>query len=401
MDDARNRLLTWCEIDLEAIRANLATFRGLLPPGTELLFVVKANAYGHGLALLAGQAATLGAEWLGVHQLDEAATARTAGWNGPLLVMGYTPRRRLSEAAKLELDLPVNDAATGGLLDQLGRAAARPIRCHLKVETGTYRQGVDEDQLPAFLDHFDRSPGTRLAGLSMHFANIEDTTDHSYAREQLARFASMVERVRARGFPIRAHAACSAAVLVFPDDTGFALARVGIGAYGVWPSRETLASTSARAGTPVRLRPALSWKTRVAQVKWIPAGAPVGYGGTHRTTRRTRLVVLPIGYSDGYDRRLSNLAHVLIRGARARVLGRVCMNMLMVDATDIPGVEVEDEVVLLGCQGGEEIRASDLAAIAQTIPYEILSRLSPGITRQTVDRREAVDRQKAVDRQDS
>lgn len=387
MDRARNQLLTWCEVDLAAIRRNLRTFRELLPPAAGILFVVKANAYGHGLELLAAEAASLGADWLGVHQVDEAAAARRAGWSGPLLVMGYTPQALLPEAAGLDLDFTVYDGATIHALEALGRARARPIRCHLKVETGTYRQGIALEELPHYLDLFARSPGVALHALSMHFANIEDTTDHSYAMAQLARFREFLDQAATRGLRLHPHAACSAAVLVFPGETAFALARVGIGAYGIWPSRETLASTAARTGQPVRLHPALTWKTRVAEVKSIPAGAAVGYGGSHRTTRPTRLVVLPVGYSDGYDRRLSNLADVLIRGRRAPVLGRVCMNMIMADATDHPAVEVEDEVVLLGRQGDEEIRAADLASIAQTIPYEIVSRISPSIPRVTPDQR--------------
>jgi len=384
MDDARNRLLSWCEIDVAALAANLAAFRALLPAGAALLFVVKANAYGHGLRLLARLAPELRVDWLGVAQLEEAAVLRAEGWSGPALLLGYVPRASLADALDLDVDLTVYDPATIDELDRLGRARGRPARCHLKLETGTHRQGILEEELESYLARFRSGAGLRLAGASTHFANIEDTTDHSYARRQLDRYRSLLARVH-EAFPAAtAHAACSAALLVMPE-TGFAMARVGIGAYGIWPSRETLASHAGRGEAGVRLLPALTWKTRVAQVKWIPAGAFVGYGCTHRTSRRTRLAVLPIGYADGYDRRFSDLAHVLVRGARARVIGRVCMNVAMVDVTDIPGVEAEDEVVLLGRQESDEIKAADLAAIAQTIPYEILSRISPDLPRLAVD----------------
>lgn len=385
MDGLRNRLLSWCEVDAGALRHNLSALRSLLGPESKLLFVVKANAYGHGLREVAGLAPSLGVDALGVHQLDEAAEARAAGWTGPVWVLGYTPRARLSDGLDLGVELTVYDTATLEALDRLGRARGTPAPCHLKLETGTSRQGISGEELDRFLGIFSTSPGVHLTGVSTHFANIEDTTDHTFARGQVDRFRLLVDRVRAAGFTAAVpHAACSAALLVMPE-TAFGCARVGIAAYGIWPSRETLASHTSRGEDLLRLCPVLSWKARIAQVKTIPAGAFVGYGCTRRTSRISRIAVLPVGYYEGYDRRFSNLAHVLVRGNRAPVMGRVCMDMFMVDVTDIPGVEPEDEAVLIGRQGDEEIRAVDLAAIAQTIPYEIVSRLSPQLPRIVVD----------------
>jgi alanine racemase len=381
MDDSRNRLLSWCEVDATALQHNLGAFRSMLAAETMLLLVVKANAYGHGLTEVASLAPSLGVDALGVNQLDEAAAARAAGWTGPVWVLGYTPHARLADGLDLGVEFTVYDAVTLGALDQLGRVRGLPAPCHLKLETGTNRQGIASEDLDRFLGIFAASPGLRLAGISTHFANIEDTTDHAFARGQLDRFRTLLGRVRAAGFVSAvSHAACSAAVLVMPE-TSFGCARVGIGAYGIWPSRETLASHTSRGEDPRRLRPVLAWKARVAQVKPVPAGAFVGYGCTRRTSRASRIAVLPVGYFEGYDRRLSNLAHILVRGSRAPVLGRICMDMFMADVTDIPGVEPEDEAVLIGLQGDEEIRAVDLAAIAQTIPYEIISRLSPQLPR--------------------
>jgi alanine racemase len=385
MDDPRNRHLSWCEVDAAALRHNLGAFRTLLAAGTKLLLVVKANAYGHGLREVAGLAPALGVDALGVHQLDEAMAARAAGWRGALWVLGYTAHARLAEGLDLGVEFTVYDTATLGELDRLARARGTRAACHLKLETGTNRQGILAADLDQFLGIFQASAGLELAGVSTHFANIEDTTDHAFARGQLERFRTMVERVRAAGFAgTIPHAACSAAVLVMPE-TSFGCARVGIGAYGIWPSRETLASHGSRGEELLRLRPVLAWKARVAQVKPVPAGAFVGYGCTRRTGRPSIVAVIPVGYFEGFDRRFSNLAHVLVRGCRAPVLGRVCMDMFMVDVTDIPGVEPEDETVLIGRQGDEEIRAADLAAIAQTIPYEIVSRLSPLLPRIVVD----------------
>lgn len=385
MQDTRNRLLTWIEVDLPALEENLGLFRALLPENTRLLLVVKANAYGHGLGLVTRFAGSSCADHIGVHSLQEAAAVRAAGWSGPLLIMGYVPHLCLADAMEIGAELTVFDQETIARLARLGRRLGRPAECHLKLETGTNRHGIAPEDLPRYLERFAGEPGLRLAGLSTHFANIEDTTDHSYAKEQLRLFGECGRIVRAAGHTDTLfHTACSAAVLTL-SETAFDLARAGIGAYGLWPSRETLVSTRERHGEQVPLRPALTWKTRIAQIKWVKPGAFVGYGCSHRTGRRTRLAILPVGYSDGYDRGLSGLGHVLVRGRRAPVLGRVCMNLLMTDVTDIPGARLEDEVVLIGRQDTEEIRAADLAASAQTIAYEIVSRLGRHIPRFALD----------------
>lgn len=387
MADPRNQLLSWCEIDTAALAHNLALLRSLLPGSTRVLLVIKSNAYGHGLPLIASRAEEAGVGAVGTHTVDEAAAARAAGFRGMILIMGYVQRSRLGEAVALGADLTVFDPSTCEELDRIGRSRGEPVPCHLKLETGTHRQGILEEELPVFLERFASSPGLRLAGLSTHFANIEDTTDRSYARSQLERFRRMTEQARAAGFDkVVLHAACTAAALTMPE-TGFDLARIGIGAYGLWPSRETLASSKTRGEDRLVLRPVLSWKARVSQVKWVPAGSFVGYGCTHRTGRRTRIAVIPVGYADGYARHLSGLSHVLIGGQRASVLGRICMNMFMVDATDLEAVETEQEVVLIGRQGAEAVTASDLSSQAQTIPYEIVSRIAPGIPRLAVDER--------------
>jgi alanine racemase len=270
-------------------------------------------------------------------------------------------------------------------LDEIGRTRPHPIPCHLKLETGLHRQGITEEELPKFLERFHKAKGLHLVGVSTHFANIEDTTDRSYARHQLERFQRMSDTVRENGFKrIIRHAACTAAILTMPE-TELDWARLGIGAYGIWPSHETLVSIRTGELDYLDLRPALTWKARIAQIKRAPAGAFIGYGCTHRLTRATRLAVIPVGYSEGYDRRLSGLAYVLIRGNRAPILGRICMNMFMCDITDIADAVPEDEVVLIGQQGSDQIRASDLAAFAQTIPYEILARISPAIPRVLVN----------------
>jgi alanine racemase len=259
------------------------------------------------------------------------------------------------------------------------------VRVHLKVETGTHRQGIEGDDLEDLLEYLRTVPRLQVEGVYTHFANIEDTTDHGYALRQAERFRMALAEVEAAGFhQAKRHAACSAAIALFPE-THLDMVRLGISQYGIWSSKETRVSfQNLHETAESTLRPVLSWKARVSQVKWIPADAYVGYGCTYQTTRRTRLAVLPVGYGDGYDRHLSNTAHVLVRGCRAPVLGRVCMNLTMIDVTDVPGVAVEDEVVLLGRQGENEVTAEQLAALVGTISYEILARLAGHLARVVV-----------------
>ena len=256
------------------------------------------------------------------------------------------------------------------------------MRTHLKLETGTNRQGVTEKELGPIARLYNKYPDLKKPyGASTHFANIEDTTNHEYAQHQLKRFLSMVTQMTRLGIkPTIRHTACSAALILF-DKTHFDLVRPGIALYGHWPSKETYLSYRLAGGKNDIFEPVLTWKTRVTQTKEIPADAFIGYGCTYQTTSKTGLAVLPIGYADGYNRSLSNLAHVLIRGKRAPVRGRVCMNLTMVDITDIRGVRPESPVTLIGHQRQEMVSCEQLADWSGTISYEILARIAPHIPR--------------------
>lgn len=292
-------------------------------------------------------------------------------------MLGYTPYDELDRAIRNKLDITVYNLETVRRL--LGG------RVHIKIETGTTRQGAGEREALAIATYIRRTRRATLVGLSTHYANIEDTTDHRYAAEQLRRFAAVADALRHAGFdvPIK-HTAATAATLLFPE-THFNLARIGLGLYGLWPSKKTRVSLQSHSHAAkhesVRLQPIMTWKAVVAQVKDVPAGTPISYGLTERVHRRSRVAVLPVGYSDGYDRKLSSIGNVLIRGRRAKVLGRVCMNMIMVDVTDVPRVCPEDEVVLIGRQGRDEIAVDEIAAKIGTINYEIVARISPTLPR--------------------
>jgi alanine racemase len=379
-------LLNWIELSKAALDHNLKSLARLA--GKRMIAVsVKANAYGHGLPemiTLLKERREVG--YVTVHSLEEAACCRELGWDRRIMVLGPVALGDLEALFEYDLEPVVFTREALSRLGKLSDRSRTTLKTHLKLETGTNRQGITEKELGPIATLYRKYECLKKPyGASMHFANIEDTTNHEYAQQQLNRFNKMVGRMKALGIgPTIRHTACSAALLLF-DKTRFELVRPGIAVYGHWPSKETYLSYRLAGGRNNILQPVLSWRTRVTQLKDVPADSFIGYGCTYRTTARTRLAVLPVGYADGYDRSVSNLAYVLIRRKRAPVRGRVCMNLAMVDVTDIAGVKLEDPVTLIGSHGKDLISAEQLAAWAGTINYEILARLSPYIDRLITD----------------
>jgi alanine racemase len=247
------------------------------------------------------------------------------------------------------------------------------------VETGTHRQGVAPGDLAGFVKELLALSNLEIEGVYTHFANIEDTLDPTFAQFQIHEFRRALATVEDAGArPSWIHASATSGALLYPE-TGFNMIRVGIGTYGIWPSRETQLASRER-GRRITLTPALSWKTRIAQIKTIKPGEFVGYGLTYQASHPMKIAILPIGYYDGYDRKLSNSSRVLVAGQAVPVIGRVMMNMIAIDVTDVD-VKHDDEVVLIGRQGKAEIRAEDLAEKIGTIAYEVVSRINPGIPR--------------------
>jgi len=333
---------------------NLSQWRRLVGPKVKIMAMVKANAYGHGLAQVAPIVAAGGANWLGVNNLEEGLQLRQLGIKLPTLVLGYVPLQNLIQAVSADLSLAVYNHATV-------RVLPAGAKVHLKVETGTNRQGVEPQRVPNFINACRRRK-IILEGIYTHFASVEDET--GFAKKQLAILAQV-------NLPnVLRHAACSAAALCLPP-SHLDMVRIGLGLYGLWSTKPQ----------KINLKPVLSWQTTVAQVKTVSQGETVGYGRTWQACRRSAIAVLPVGYYDGYDRGLSNGGRVLVHGQFAPVIGRICMNMCMVDVTAIPNVRLEDEVVLLGRQGKNQVTAEELAEKCGTINYEIVSRLNPLIPR--------------------
>lgn len=370
-----NKYLSWVEIDQAALISNLKTLRRIIGQKCKLLVTIKSNAYGHGLVEVAKIAAKNGADFFGVNSVAEADILRHKGITKPILIMGYTPLSDLTQAAKLKVSLIVYNQET---IKTLGKIK-KPISVHIKLETGINRQGVLPDQLLNFIKLIKKYPNIKLEGIYSHFANIEDLKNQSYAKRQLAIFNQALTSLKKAGIniPIK-HMARSAAALLFPE-TRFDLVRPGTAIYGYWNSQEMRQAVQKKyPGT--QLKPVLNWKSIIAQIKKIPAGVYVGYGCTRKTTRPTKLAIIPVGYWDGYDRGLDH-ARVLINGQFANIFGRVCMNMIMADATDIKNIHLEDEVVLLGQQKNKTITANELADQIKTVNYEIVTRINPNLPR--------------------
>jgi len=375
--------LTWVEISEKALSANVSQFRKLIGNDKLLCPCVKANAYGHGLAETSKILLESGADWLSVNAIYEARILRESGITAPILVLGYVPIESLKEALELDVRLTVYNPETIDRLSEEAKKLGKTAKVHIKAETGNNRQGVLADDLLAFAKHISEVGNIEIEGLSTHFANIEDTTDHSYARTQIERFLLASQILKENGINVAIkHCANSAATILFPE-THFELVRVGIASYGMWTSKETYVAYLQERNNGFDLIPALAWKAKIAQVKNIPAGEFIGYGCTFRTTHETKLAIIPVGYYDGYDRGISN-SYVLIHGKRAFLRGRVCMNMIMVDVTDIPEACLEDTVTLMGNDGDETITAEQFGAWAGSINYEVTTRVNDRILRVVV-----------------
>jgi alanine racemase len=370
------------EISESNLLHNISVIRDLIGAERKLMAVVKSNGYGHGIEEISSLCLKAPVDWFGVNAIEEAIALRDAGIRIPIFILGYVALEDLEDAVHYDTRLTVYNPDTIKRLETIGKKQNRKIPIHIKIETGTNRQGVHGEKLASLLALVGECQFVTLEGVSTHFANIEDTTDHSYAQYQLDQFRDIEKRYFNQKVPIR-HTACSAAILLFPE-TYFEMVRAGISMYGLWPSKQTRVSCSMKGKKIPALKPVLTWKTKIAQIKDVADDSFISYGCTFRTTRDSKIAVLPVGYYDGYHRAFSNVSHVLIKGRRAPVRGRVCMNITLVDVTDIGDVAPEEEVVLIGKQGSEEITADHLASIAGTINYEIITGINPTLERKII-----------------
>lgn len=366
---------TWVEIDLEALAGNVRRAQGLVGPDTAICAVLKADGYGHGAASIARTAFNNGAALAAVACLAEAAALRRAAIDEPILVLGYTPPWQARDTLRHDVTATVYDLDGARALSQAASDLNRPARVHVKVDTGMARLGLPPDEVLPFIQTIAALPGIEVEGIFTHFsaADSAEPALRAHTKRQLAAFEATLARLADAGIHLRwVHAANSAASLTQPASR-FNLVRLGIALYGLDPSPETR--------LPAGFRPVLSWKTQVAQVKTLPAGAPVSYGNTFVTARPTRLAVAPVGYADGFRRGPRHWGHVLVRGQCASIVGRVTMDQTMLDVTDIPGVRQGDEVTLIGRQGQQEITVEQVAEQLGTISYEVVAEILARVAR--------------------
>lgn len=353
----------WVEIDLGRLRRNLQLIRRDLPPGVKLLAVVKDQAYGHGAIEVARIALQEGASALGVSTLEEAMALRDAGLVAPVLMLGQRTDDELPWCVEHDLTVCVNEAATIRQLARVASASGRKAPIHIKIQTGMSRYGVRWDQALPLVELILRERSLRLEGLMTHFAQ-SDESDKTFARLQASRFDEVVRQMEAAGIPIPCQHLCNSGGFLDLPWAHRDMVRVGILAFGVFPSTVCRRLPG--------IEPVMSVKTRIAAIQQINAGEMVGYGMRYTAPSPRRIAVLPLGYGDGFPR-VRNEGAALIRGRRAPLVGGVAMDALTADITDIPDAEMWDEAVIMGRQGGEQITVHDLAKLRNSVSYDVLT----------------------------
>lgn len=380
-----NASLVRAEVDLKAIAHNIKELRRITHPDARLMGVVKANGYGHGAIEVARCALQNGAEVLGVARIEEGIQIREAGIEVPILIFGYTLPALTVDLLEYNLTQTVYSFASAQALSQAAASLKKKIKIHLKVDTGMGRLGllpqnfhrdnsaaidahaIEESLAIAGLDGFE------LEGIFTHFATA-DSADKRYAENQLDLFMNFLNRLRKAGLepPVR-HAANSAALIDLPQ-SHLDMVRPGIASYGLYPSDEVNKER-------VALKPAMALKARIIHLKKVPAGFKVSYGSTYQTRKATTIATIPVGYADGLNRLLSSSGQMLVQGQRAPIIGRVCMDLTMLDVGHIDNVQMGDEVVIFGQQGSDTITVDEIAASLNTINYEIVSTITARVPR--------------------
>jgi len=382
--------LTRAEIDLKALAHNYRELRRVMAPAADIMAVVKADGYGHGALRVARVALDCGARFLAVARLDEAVRLRQAGIDAPILLFGYSFPADVAYMAENNIRASINSPASARMLSAEAVRTGKILKTHIKIDTGMGRLGLLADGMTVDPGAGGQVAGTvkevltiaslpsvEVEGIFTHFANA-DAKDKAHARGQFKRFTVLLEDLDKEGVRVQfRHVANSAATIEMPE-THLDLVRPGVSQYGLWPSAEV-------DKTLIDLRPVMAIKSTVIQVKSVGPNFAVSYGSTHHTSRPTRIATVPIGYADGFDRILSSKGHMLVKGARAPIIGQVCMDLTVIDVGHVPGVALEDEVVIMGRQGDEEITADEIASHVGTINYEIVSSLTSRVLKIYID----------------
>lgn len=374
---SKNLPLSYVEISRENLIHNINQFKRTIKKGTKIALAIKGNAYGHGQNEIAKIAEPY-VDYFFVNSLEELKKLRKVSKKKTFL-FGYVPRTGLNQVIKLNVILSLFSFEQLKELNQLTSKLKIKIEVHIPVDAHLGREGFLYSDLPKLFELLKSSKYIKVTGIYAHFANIEDTNNFTHAKKQINLFEKALTVAKTYGYKnLDTHISATSGLLVYEKNLGLnKIVRIGIGAYGMWPSThiEYLYKNK------MVLKPVLSFKTKIALIKTLPAGSTVGYGLTFMTHKDTKIAILPVGYADGLDRRLSGKGEVLIRGERCKILGRISMNMTVVDIDYISEVKIEDEAVFIGSQGKENISSEEMADVLGTINYEVVTKISPLLPR--------------------
>lgn len=370
-----NSPLSYIELSKKNLVHNIRVLRNLAKRGTKFSVAIKGSAYGHGQNQVAKILEPY-VDYFQVDSIEELELLRKIS-KKKSFVFGYIQKTDLTRAVKLGCVLSIFSIGQLAEINKIAGKFKTKQEIHLPIDAYLGREGFLIKELPKILKEIKKSKFIKLTGIYAHFANIEDTKDFSHARKQIKEYEASLKLAKEFGFDsLETHMSATSGLLVYEKEKGIhPLVRLGIGAYGMWPS------LGIKKMYKIKLKPILSWKTKIAQIKILQKGNTIGYGLTYKTTKKTKIAVIPQGYADGFDRGFSNNGFVLINGIRCKILGRVMMNMFVADVNHLKNVKTEDEVVILGRQGREEITTEEMAKRIDTVNYEITTRVSPLLPR--------------------
>jgi alanine racemase len=369
------KVRTWIEVDRKALKVNYQVFRKLIKPDCKLMAVAKSNAYGHGLWDFAKTMADIGVDWIGVDSITEALTLREKGIHLPILVLGFTLPELMREAVAKNISLTISNFEVLNEISKLSFSGSK-LKIHIKVDTGMHRQGFYPNQLIEVIKIIQKSNNVELEGLFTHFASAKDPNSLQDTQKQVENFEQAIKIFETAKFNPIIHASATGGAIIMPK-AHYDMVRIGIGLYGHWPSPEINKHYSDK----FSLKPALTWKSIVSEIKQVPAGEGIGYDLTENFKSDSTIAVIPIGYWHGFRRNLSGIAHVIICGQKAKVIGRVSMDMIVVDVSKIKDVKIKDHVTIIGKDCNSEITAEDMATLSGTTTYETITCLNPLIKR--------------------
>jgi len=368
----KNIPLSYIELSKKNLIHNIKELKNLSKKGTKIVSMIKANAYGHGQNEIAKILEPY-ANYFGINSINELEILRKVT-KKKTFVLGYVSENDLEKALKLGCVLSVFSLDHFNKINKIAHKLKKEQEINISIDAYLGREGFLNDELSKFFTELKKSKYVKVVGIYAHFANIEDTLDFSHANKQIKKYEEALKIASEFGFNgLETHISATSGLLAYEVNKGIhSVVRLGIGLYGLWPSENLRVLYKNK----LKLKPVLSWKTKIAQIKILPAGSTIGYGLTYKTKKETKIAVIPQGYSDGLDRGLSNVGEVLIKGMRCKILGRIAMNMFIVDVSQILNVKSEDEVVIIGTQKGQKIAVEEIAKKIRTINYEIVARLS-------------------------